>query len=208
MISSLNPDLTINFAREQKFLEFARSPERLERIVNEKIASPNRPLLDQSGLERPLSIFVDEVQRLPSLLNTVQAILDEHPRRIKFYLTGSSARKLKNLLPGRINTYEMGPLCIDELGDSLATPNGLDTALSTGTLPGIWFEESLSEQKNSSLLCCNLPQGRDPGGEPHSQLGGLCSLHHPPCSVERAHSRPFKARTGSPSCPNLRGPVV
>lgn len=46
----------------------------------------------------------DEVQRIPSALNTVQAILDGGAR-LRFLLTGSSARKLKghevNLLPGR-----------------------------------------------------------------------------------------------------------
>ena len=44
-------------------------------------------------------MFLDEIQRLPSILNTIQALLDESRRPIKFYLTGSSARKLKRGMP-------------------------------------------------------------------------------------------------------------
>ena len=39
------------------------------------------------------TIFIDEVQRLPSLLNTIQVILDRPGNRLRFLLTGSSARK-------------------------------------------------------------------------------------------------------------------
>lgn len=51
------------------------------------------------------TIFIDEVQRLPQILNSVQALID-NDKSLKFYLTGSSARKLRrggaNLLPGRV----------------------------------------------------------------------------------------------------------
>ena len=51
------------------------------------------------------TVFIDEIQRIPRLMNTIQVIVDNNPK-IKFYLTGSSARKLRrgkaNLLPGRI----------------------------------------------------------------------------------------------------------
>ena len=75
------------------------------------------------------------------MLNTVQGILDESPRKYRFYLTGSSARKLKrgqaNLLPGRIIQYQLGPLIHDELGNDL----DLDEAIAYGTLPGIVTEK-------------------------------------------------------------------
>ncbi len=105
LVASLKPDLTINLAHEPTFLEFARNPEELEQRL---------------GAVRNLhSVFLDEIQRLPSLLNTIQSILDGGgaPR---FLLTGSSARKLRrghaNLLPGRVHTYSLGPLVSGELG--------------------------------------------------------------------------------------------
>jgi len=134
LIHSLSPDLAINLAQESTFLEFARNPRELE----ERLAAA-----------RYQTVFVDEVQRLPPLLNTIQAILDDHPRAPKFYLTGSSARKLKrgkaNLLPGRIHTYWLGPLAASELDYQLTT----EDALSTGTLPGIWVEKDERERRKT-----------------------------------------------------------
>jgi predicted AAA+ superfamily ATPase len=94
-------------------------------------------------------IFIDEVQRIPSVLNTIQAIIDNDKTK-QFYLTGSSARKLKrgqaNLLPGRILSYELGPLTHQELADNFE----LARALSRGLLPGIYNEKS--EQAAEKLL--------------------------------------------------------
>lgn len=50
-------------------------------------------------------IVIDEIQKVPDLLDVVQSLIDE--KKAKFVLTGSSARKLKkdtnlNLLPGRL----------------------------------------------------------------------------------------------------------
>ena len=57
-------------------------------------------------------VVVDEVQRLPSLLNDVHRFIED--RRLRFALLGSSARKLKqtgtNLLAGRALSREMLPL--------------------------------------------------------------------------------------------------
>ncbi len=133
LVRGLAPDLEINLAREATFFELAQNPRWLE----ERIAA-----------ERPRTVFIDEVQRLPGLLNTVQAILDG-PRPPRFFLTGSSARKLRrgraNLLPGRVHTYELGPLCAAEVGYTL----DLQQALSTGTLPGILAEPSTRDRKKT-----------------------------------------------------------
>lgn len=70
------------------------------------------------GIEQPL--IIDEVQKLPMLLDEVHRLIEECGRR--FILTGSNARKLKrsgaNLLAGRAHTIEMHPLTAAELGDS------------------------------------------------------------------------------------------
>src|SRR3972149_430018 len=50
-------------------------------------------------------ILVDEIQRAPSLLDTIQVALDRDAPRFRFLVSGSSARQLRrggaNLLPGR-----------------------------------------------------------------------------------------------------------
>jgi predicted AAA+ superfamily ATPase len=130
LIKALQPELQINLADEQTFLDFSRNP----RELKERLAAGNYR-----------TVFLDEIQRLPSLLNTLQAVLDEKMAP-KFYLTGSSARKLKrgkaNLLPGRVHVYHLGPLSIWELGESFR----MDQALETGTLPGVYLETSEAER--------------------------------------------------------------
>ena len=125
----LVPDLTIDLAHEATYLEFARNPHELE----ERLAALRAI--------RPLVVLVDEVQRLPSLLNTIQSVLDRPRNQVRFVLTGSSARKLRrgnaNLLPGRIHTYELGPLVASELDYAIDT----QTALGEGTLPGVYLDD-------------------------------------------------------------------
>jgi len=134
LIGSLKPDLTINLAHEPTYLQFARNPEELE----QRLAAGRFP-----------TVFIDEVQRLPSLLNTLQAIIDRSGPQIRFYLTGSSARKLKrgnaNLLPGRVHTYHLGPLVASEMDYRLPPKE----ALETGTLPGIWTEPDAGEKQKT-----------------------------------------------------------
>lgn len=135
LIASLNPDLTINLAEERTFLQFSRNPSELQ----ERLADV-----------RCKTVFIDEIQRLPSLLNTVQAIIDDKPvRPARFYLTGSSARKLRrgqaNLLPGRVHHYELGGLYCGELGYAMDTA----TALATGSLPGIYMEPQMKERSKT-----------------------------------------------------------
>jgi len=126
LVSNLGPDLTINLAHEPTYLDFLRNPKELEERL---AASPSAR-----------TVFIDEVQRLPSLLNTIQSLVDRPQNPCRFLLTGSSARKLRrghaNLLPGRVHTYTLGPLVSLELG-AAAT---LSKALSLGTLPGVWTD--------------------------------------------------------------------
>lgn len=81
-------------------------------------------------------VVVDEVQRLPSLLNEVHRQISD--RGVRFALLGSSARKLKsagtNLLAGRALRKEMHPLTAAELGGDF----DLDDALRYGTIPLVW----------------------------------------------------------------------
>ena len=78
-------------------------------------------------------VILDEVQRVPALLNEVHRLIES--RGLRFVLTGSSARSLRrkgvNLLAGRALTYHMHPLVIQELDGDFS----LDHALSYGLLP-------------------------------------------------------------------------
>lgn len=80
-------------------------------------------------------VVIDEVQRIPELLNEVHRLI-EH-KKIRFLLTGSSARTLRrsgvNLLAGRALRYEMHPLVIQELGEQF----NLHHAVQYGLLPSV-----------------------------------------------------------------------
>ena len=91
------------------------------------------------------TVVVDEVQRLPALLNEVHRFIESHGMR--FVLLGSSARKLKqagtNLLAGRALRRVMFPLLPQELGADF----DLSEVLRFGSLPVIWR----SSAKEASL---------------------------------------------------------
>jgi predicted AAA+ superfamily ATPase len=112
-------------------------------------------------------VVVDEVQRLPALLNEVHRFIES--RGLRFVLLGSSARKLKqsgtNLLAGRALRRVMCPLLPQELGADF----DLAACLRFGSLPVIWKspakEESLQayvqlylkEEIQAEALVRNLP---------------------------------------------------
>jgi len=99
---------------------FAAHPERLRAAV---LASPNRK-----------QVVIDEIQKVPALLDVVHQVMEECPDR-RFLLTGSSARKLKragvDLLAGRAMNLSLHPFMAAELG----TAFDLSSALDLGLLP-------------------------------------------------------------------------
>lgn len=96
-----------------------------------------------SGIKPDEWVVVDEVQRIPALLNEVHRQIEE--RGLRFALLGSSARKLKtagtNLLAGRATRKAMYPLTPAELGDDF----DLGNALRFGTIPLVWAAEDRRE---------------------------------------------------------------
>ncbi len=105
------------------FLELSQSPGRLA----EELTSNDR------------IVVIDEIQRLPILLNEVHRLIEG--RGIRFLLTGSSARKLRsrgvNLLGGRARTKYLHPLTYRELGRHF----DLIRAIERGLLPSIYFSD-------------------------------------------------------------------
>ena len=107
----------------------------------------------------PAVVCVDEIQKVPALLDEVQYLYDAYPGRFRFLLTGSSARKLKtssaNLLPGRAHLFHLCPLILNERQgapesrvfpvDTELPETGfpkpvLEDVLLFGNLPGVTLE--------------------------------------------------------------------
>ncbi len=113
VLDLLDPEVEDYYAREPKRLE-------LEFLQRKK---------------KPDWVVIDEVQKVPRLLNVVHRLIEL--KRAKFVLTGSSARKLKrgaaNLLAGRAFVQNLFPLTHGELGEKFS----LADALHYGTLPKI-----------------------------------------------------------------------
>ena len=117
----------VDLLRESEVLRLLRNPGRFTQEVE---ALPARSW-----------VVVDEVQRLPALLDEVQDLIARRGARYRFALTGSSARKLKrggaNLLPGRVVNRRFFPLSAAELGRAFR----LEEALRFGTLPAVCSEK-------------------------------------------------------------------
>ncbi len=81
------------------------------------------------------TVIIDEVQKLPLLLDEVHALIED--KQLRFVLTGSSARKLRragiNLLGGRARVLRLHPLVSSEIGDY-----DVERILTYGSLPAIY----------------------------------------------------------------------
>jgi len=115
--------LYIDLLKHQDFVSLQGNPSRLEN----KVLAHSSPW-----------VIIDEVQKIPALLDEVHRLIENH--HCCFVLTGSSSRKLKrggaNLLAGRALTYHMHPLTALEMGELFELPK----ALKTGLLPLSYFE--------------------------------------------------------------------
>src|SRR4030066_1302940 len=108
------------------------------RLFNELLADPQR-LENFIPVDFKDLIIIDEVQKIPELLNEVHRLIEKN--RYKFILTGSSARTLKrkavNLLAGRALYYKMFPLTAIELGSDFK----IEKSLKYGQLPTIHAQD-------------------------------------------------------------------
>ncbi len=100
-------NLWFDLLQTDVFFKFIKEPHRFREEI--LAAPPN--LLAQP-------IIVDEVQKVPALLDEIHGLIET--RGLRFVLCGSSARKLRrghaNLLGGRAWRYELGPLVSAEIG--------------------------------------------------------------------------------------------
>lgn len=140
LIKSLPHDRYSNLMNNALRRNYEQTPESLLQEVT---------ALAETLKRKPL-IIIDEVQRCPELMNTIQLLIDDNIAQ--FIITGSSARKLRrcselNLLPGRIISLNLSPLIQSELPSSVS----LIDQFNYGTLPGIVLQENAAD-KNQDLM--------------------------------------------------------
>jgi predicted AAA+ superfamily ATPase len=131
----LDPDIEDRYLRNPKTLE-----NEINLLLNEK--------------RKPDWVIIDEVQKAPRLLDIVHRLIEN--KKIRFVLTGSSARKLRrghaNLLGGRAGLFTLYPLTQSELGGAF----DLDTVLNWGSLPRIHSANSNSERTRRLRSYCQI----------------------------------------------------
>lgn len=107
-------------------------------VYRQLLARPEELIsIVESNLNRTQEFIIDEVQKVPELLDAVHFLLNKYPD-IQFMLTGSSVRKLKqkgvNLLAGRAILKKMHPYIASELQERF----DLEKAVQLGMLPLVW----------------------------------------------------------------------
>lgn len=108
--------------------------------MHEVLALTRQPELFRSRVEALAArswVVIDEIQRLPQLLDEVHSLIATYPGRFRFAMLGSSARKLRrlglNLLAGRAIRREFFPLTSQEMSYDFV----LAELLAFGSLPAI-----------------------------------------------------------------------
>ena len=105
--------------------------------VLELTREPDRFRARVEALPRRSWVVVDEIAKLPAILDEVQSLISAHGPAYRFALCGSSARKLRrmgtNLLAGRVTVRHFFPLTWTELGERMA----LEELLRFGMLPSV-----------------------------------------------------------------------
>ena len=114
----------LDLLKADQFRRYATRPELLRQEIEAEGADPAR------------QIVVDEIQKVPALLDEVHWLIEN--RGLHFALCGSSARKVRrggaNLLGGRALRYELHGLTAAELGGEF----DLDRILNRGYLPRVY----------------------------------------------------------------------
>lgn len=122
----------------------------LPEVLRAYLGNPER-LFDilQANSDKKI-VVIDEVQKAPSLLSVVHAVI-EQKRGIQFILTGSSSRKLKrsgaDLLGGRALKRTLHPLMASEMGEGFSLKRGV----VEGTIPLIVTAQSYKDSLDAYI---------------------------------------------------------
>jgi predicted AAA+ superfamily ATPase len=137
LVAELGADLAVSLASPSVRQRYERDPSALaDEIGAIRAQAPRRP---------PPLVTIDEVQKVPALMDVGQDLIDR--RQARFVFTGSSARKLRrgrdlNLLPGRVVVLRLDPLTLEERPAS-----SLDEALLDGALPAIRLTKDAGDRE-------------------------------------------------------------
>lgn len=127
--------LRIDLLKADVFQHYARRPQGLREEL-------------QSVID-PFTVVVDEVQKIPILLDEIHSLIEEK-KNVQFVLCGSSARKLKqtgaNLLGGRAWRYMFMPLCYPELQEL-----NWDFIFNRGLVPSHYLSPAIEQNLTAYL---------------------------------------------------------
>jgi uncharacterized protein len=130
----LDDNLSINLLDPLEEDRFSRNPNELVELV---LAMP----------EKSTHVIIDEIQKVPKLLDVVHLLIETHQCGKYFILTGSSARKLKtggvNLLAGRAFVYHLFPFSYLEQKQQFS----LEHVLRFGMLPKVFEFDNVQHKK-------------------------------------------------------------
>jgi predicted AAA+ superfamily ATPase len=134
LLSQLFPNaFRIDLLKTDMLLKYKREPSLLR--------------MEVEALPANQHVVIDEVQKVPELLDEVQGIIQQDKSR-HFFLCGSSARKLKrnagNLLGGRALKYELLGFSMIETGDSFSV---IDYVNRGNLPPHLDSEDHVREQR-------------------------------------------------------------
>jgi predicted AAA+ superfamily ATPase len=129
-------ELTLDLLEPGSYRRYKAQPERLRELVE---GNPLNKI-----------IIIDEIQKIPELLDVVHALMEEKPER-QFILTGSSARKIKqkgvDLLGGRAVIRSLHPFMASELKDRF----DLESSLKTGLIPLVFSAQDPEDTLNAYI---------------------------------------------------------
>jgi predicted AAA+ superfamily ATPase len=137
LVEALPADLRISLVRPDVRQRYERAPGQLAGEISAATKKHKQA--------QPLLVVVDEIQKVPALLDVAQDAIDR--RVCRFVLTGSSARRLRrgrdvNLLPGRLVSLHLDPLSLREWPQP-----DLRSLLLYGSLPGICAVGDVSDRE-------------------------------------------------------------
>ena len=139
---NLKQNLYINLLIPEVEDKFARNPSELAALV-------------ESMPAKMRYVILDEVQKVPKLLDVVHSLIENKKSTKIFIMTGSSARKLKargvNLLAGRAFVFHLFPFSYLELDQTF----NLHRAISYGLLPRVQSFKT-NEQRQQYLQAYTL----------------------------------------------------
>lgn len=130
MDHQIKADKTFNLLEADLFIKLSKNPA----LIRQTIESEDK------------LIAIDEIQKMPLLMDEVHLMIEKF--KVKFLLSGSSARKLKRthtgLMAGRAKSFQLFPFVSAELPKF-----NLNNVLKYGLLPPVYFsKEPWDELKN------------------------------------------------------------